>query len=241
MPLKNITVILVESQGALNIGSVCRAMMNFGIRDLRLVNPGVDHLGLEAKKMALKASFLLEEADIFSSLSEALTDTQLTIGTTVRHGKYRKDYLVPEKASEFILERCHVNRVALVFGRENSGLTTRELDLCQHFITIQTDDGFSSMNLSHSVTVCLHEIRKCFLKNQFRVKEKKLAKGSELENLFQHMKQTLGNIEFIDPEHPDHMMRVFRRILGRADLDQREVNVVHGFMSKIDKIKNGKI
>jgi len=236
MSLENITIVLVESQGALNIGSVCRVMLNFGISKLRQVSPAVNHLGLEAKKMALKASYVLEEATVYQSLEDALEGYQLALGTTVRHGKYRKDYFVPEKAADYILERSPDNRIALVFGRENSGLTTSELDLCQHFITIPTHENFSSMNLSHSVSVCLYELKKKFDKQTCQVTVKKLADHQELENLFHHLEKTLGDFEFLDPDHPDHMMRTFRRILGRSDLDRREVGVLHGFMSKIDKV-----
>ncbi|MCP3925771.1 MAG: RNA methyltransferase [Desulfobacterales bacterium] len=238
MSLDNIFVVLNEPQGDLNVGSVCRAMMNFGLRNLIFVNPYADHLGLQARKMALKSEFLLDNALVFDDLETALSDFNIAIGTSVRHGKYRKDFFTPDTASEYIFNRFEDNKIALVFGREDSGLSTNDLDLCQHFITIPTDEKFTSMNLSHSVTVVLYEISKIINNGSYNLKRKKLAENSEVENLFDHMKKTLSEIEFLDPQNPDHIMRTFRKIYGRSELDKREVSILHGLMSKIEWFKN---
>lgn len=240
MSFENISIVLNQPQGELNVGSVCRAMMNFGITDLIIVDPAADYLGLQARKMALKAEVLLDNAKVYKNLKEALENFNIAIGTTVRHGKYRKDFFTPDKISEFIYERYNENKIALVFGREDSGLSTDDLDLCQHFITIPTDEKFTSMNLSHSVTVILYEISKIVNKDSFNIKRKKLAVNSEIENLYEHMKKTMSEIEFLDPQNPDHIMRTFRKIYGRSELDKREVSILHGLMSKIEWFKNKK-
>ncbi len=151
---------LVEPQGALNIGSVARAMMNFGFSDLRLVNPQTDHLSDEARRMAVKATSLLEGAQIHPDLPSALADCHLAMGTTRRFGKYREDFLHPDQAAQEILALPPAQRTALVFGREDKGLHTAELDLCQRLITIPTGDLLPSMNLAQAVSLCLYEAAK---------------------------------------------------------------------------------
>jgi tRNA/rRNA methyltransferase len=235
MKLVHVSVILVEPQGALNIGAVCRAMMNFGFSDLRLVNPQADFLGDEARRMAVKAGTLLEGARLYATLEEAVADCQMVIGTTRRFGKYREDFLHPEEAAELLLPCTDKGRVALLFGREDHGLSTAELDLCQRLMTIPTHEALPSMNLAQSVAVCLYEVSRAFGRRQgVRSGGKRLASGKMLEGMFQHMRRTLLSIEFLDAQNPDHVLRTFRRIFGRAGLNDREVRVMQGLWSRID-------
>lgn len=237
MQLENICVVLVEPQGPRNIGSVCRAMLNFGINDLRLVNPQTDHLAHEARQMAVSGTTLLEAAKIFTSLEEALADCTLCYGTTRRFGKYREDLMHPDEAARQLLPETAAGRVALVFGREDKGLHTSELDLCQRFVTIPTDEGLPSMNLAQATLVCLYEISKAQGElaglNHGR---KLLASNKNLEGMFQHMKQTLTDVEFLNPQNPDHIMRAFRRIFGRSGLNDREVRILQGLWSQVDAL-----
>lgn len=236
--LSNVAVVLVEPQGALNIGSVARAMMNFGFSDLRLVHPVTDPLAEDSRRMAVKARTLLEQAKIFPDLATALADCQLSLGTTRRFGKYREDFLHPDEAARQLLPLTETGRVALVFGREDKGLTTAELDLCQRFITIPTSDELPSMNLAQAVSLCLYETAKIL--GELRGKShgrKRLASGEVLEGLYAHMRRTLLDIEFLDFQNPEHILRSFYRIFGRAGLNDREVRILHGLLSKIDWIE----
>jgi len=234
---ENICIVLVEPQGPLNIGSTCRAMLNFGVSDLRLVNPKADHLIHEARQMAVKATPVLETARIYSSLADALADCSLSIGTTRRFGRYREDMLLPEEAARLLLPVTQAAKVALVFGREDKGLHTAELDLCQRFLTIPTSDKLPSMNLAHSVALCLYEVSKA--KWQLSDKEpgeKKFASNDNLEKMYLHMQTSLTQIGFLNPQNPDHILRAFRRILGRAALNEREVRIIRGLFSQIDLV-----
>ncbi|OHB32399.1 MAG: RNA methyltransferase [Desulfuromonadaceae bacterium GWC2_58_13] len=239
LSLQNIAVVLVEPQGPLNIGSVCRAMMNFGFSDLRLVNPTADHRAEEARWMAVKAGSLLDRARIFPDLAAALADCQLALGTTRRFGKYREEFFHPDEAARYLLPLTEKGRVALVFGREDKGLLTAELDLCQRFITIPTSDELPSMNLAQAVSLCLYETAKTL--GELRGKShgrKKLASGSVLEGMYSHMKRTLVDIEFLDAQNPEHILRSFRRILGRSGLNDREVRILHGMFRSIDWVNS---
>jgi tRNA/rRNA methyltransferase len=235
MNLSNVSVVLVEPQGPLNIGSVCRAMMNFGFSDLRLVNPQTDHLVDEARRMAVKAGGLLERAAVFPDLETALQDCHLALATTRRFGKYREDFLHPDQAGEYLLPWTEKGRVALVFGREDKGLTTSELDLCQRLITIPTNDQLPSMNLAQSVVLCLYETAKAQASAKGKSGgRKKLASNKVLESMYGHMRQTLCDIGFLDPQNPDHILRSLRRIFGRAGLNDREVRILRGLWSRLD-------
>jgi len=219
----------------LNVGSVCRAMANFGVSDLRLVGPEADHLSDPARKMAVKAGFLLEQARIFPTLREALADCQLAIGTTRRFGKYREDLIHPDQAAAQALPLTASGRVGLVFGREDSGLLTEELDLCQALMTIPTEDAIGSMNLAQAVTVVLYEFYKANGVLQGKTwGRKRLASNQVQESMFQRMRQSLLNIDYLDAQNPDHILRTFRRIFGRAGLNERDVKVLQGLWRRID-------
>jgi len=233
--LENVAVVLVEPQGALNIGSVCRAMANFGFSDLRLVNPEADHLCDDARRMAVKAAPLLENARIYPDLASALGDCQLAFGTTRRFGKYRDDFLHPDGAARTLLPWSEKGGVALVFGREDSGLLTAELDLCQRFVTIPTSEELPSMNLAQAVSLCLYETAKAFAEGKGkRVGQRRLASVEVVEGMFAHMRETLLGIGYLDPQNPDHILHTFRRIFGRTGLNDREVRILRGLWSRID-------
>ncbi|PLX95295.1 MAG: RNA methyltransferase [Desulfuromonas sp.] len=238
MSLDNVSIVLVAPQGGLNVGSVCRAMKNFGFSDLRLVAPEVDHLGDDARRMAVKAAPLLESARIFPDLEAALADVQYALGTTRRFGKYREDFLHPDDGAQELLPWCEKGRGALVFGREDKGLLTSELDLCQRLITIPTCDELPSMNLAQAVALCLYETARAARgASDTGHGRKKLARGKVLESMYHHMRQTLLDVGFLDPQNPDHILRSFRRIFGRATLNDREVRILHGLWSRLDWIE----
>lgn len=236
MNFNNISVVLVEPQGPLNIGSVCRTMMNFGFSDLRLVNPCGTYNGREARKMALKSDILIDQAAVYSHLEDALSDCRYVMGTTRRLGKYREDILTPDKAAEKAASYPDDCRIALVFGREDRGLLTEEIDLCQTLITIPTHDNFASMNLAQAVAICLYEMNKIMgLEESASVVP---CEGRMLEAMFRHMRETLLYIDYSDPLSPDHILRTFRRIFGRATLSERDVRVLQGLWSRMDWIEN---
>jgi tRNA/rRNA methyltransferase len=236
--MSDIAIILVEPQGPLNIGSVCRAMANFGFSDLRLVNPQTDHLGDEARQMAVKAGNLLEAAQVFPTLADALQDRQYTLGTTRRFGRYRNDFLAPDSAAQYLYDLGLELPLALVFGREDRGLLTEELDLCQRFITIPTHDEFPSMNLAQAVSLCLYELAKVMDVATSKPIPAELAGSAAVEDMFAHMRTSLTNIEYLAQSNPDHILRTYRRIFGRAGLTDRDVRVLRGLWRRIGWLYN---
>jgi tRNA/rRNA methyltransferase len=213
-------------------------MANFGVTNLRLVAPKVDHLHEEARKMAVKASVLLEQAGLYPDLQEAVVDCHYAYATTRRFGKYRVDFLHPDSAASQMLPLLENGRVALVFGREDKGLKTEELDLCQRLITIPTLGSIASMNLAQSVVICLYEIAKRHGELSGKgTGGKKLASIEHLEILFDHMRDTFLKISYLNPQNPEHIMRSYRQMLGRATLDDRDVRIIRGLLSEIDRVE----
>ncbi|PLX82157.1 MAG: RNA methyltransferase [Desulfuromonas sp.] len=237
--LHNLVVVLVGTQGNLNLGSVARSLGNFGVRELRLTAPEADPASDEARRMAVSARPLLEQARRFDELRQAVADCHLVIGTSRRTGKYRVDPLEPSDAAELLFPQLAHGRVALVFGREDHGLSASEVELCQRVLEIPTDDAVPSMNLAQAVSICLYECYKLAQKNAagFGGDRRELATGDELEAMFQHMRRTLLDIEFLDPQNPDHILRALRSILGRAALDPREVRILQGLLSRVDWVE----
>lgn len=233
------SIILVEPQGPLNIGSVCRTMQNFGCDDLRLVNPRADHLDEDSRLMAVKAGHLLESAKIFPDLDSAIADINLLFGTTRRFGKrYRQDFMTPDQAAVCINDTNSDTRCGLLFGREDKGLNNEELERCNHFITIPTHSELASLNLAQAVNICLYEI---FTRSSTEVLQPtsvhKPATSKEMEEMLQHMRKTLVHLQFLDKDNPDHVLHTFRRIFGRTELDDREVKILRGLWSCLEKLK----
>jgi tRNA/rRNA methyltransferase len=226
-----IAIVLVEPQSPGNVGMVCRAMKNMGLAELRLVNP-CDCNHAEAHKFAVAARDLLERATVFPSLAEALADCEISVATTRRHGKYRREIYSPEEIAGKIAASAGTTRAALVFGREDSGLTTDELSLCRWHATIPTADEYGSLNLAQAVLIFCYALRG--LDSASAAPARTLAGTAELETLYGHMEETLLRIGFLNPQNPAHLMRTMRRIFARAELDPREVSVLRGLMSQID-------
>lgn len=240
MKSENLSVILVKPQGPLNIGSICRTMMNFGFSSLRLVDPCPEYKSLDAKKMAMGAFSILEQAELFDDLPSALHDIQVAFGTTRRFGKYRKNFCTPSTAATQINAMDDNIKSALVMGTEDSGLETKDLELCQHFITIPTHADYPSMNLSHSLSILIYEIAMGSDEGK-RFHDpipQRLAPGKEVEHMFAHMRKTLQDIDFLDPQNPDHILRTFRRLFGSAGLTPRDIKIIQGLMSRIDWTEN---
>jgi tRNA/rRNA methyltransferase len=231
--LDTLAIVLVEPQHPGNVGMVCRAMKNMGLTHLRVVKGcRIDHP--DAVKFAVSAKDLIGTAERFETLADALADTEISIATTRRRGKYRQEVLTVAEAAERLLPLLGTHRAALVFGREDSGLTTEEVSLCRWNATIPTGDEYGSLNLAQAVLVFCYEI---FSRSgTFTVDEevRNQATSGELETCFRQMEEVCLKIGFLNPQNPDHIMRSLRRIFFRAEMDSREVSIIRGMLTQID-------
>jgi tRNA/rRNA methyltransferase len=231
MNLNSISVLLVRPRYHENIGSVARAMKNMGLNRLVVVD-GSSPLHRDAYKLASGAEDILERAEEFPTLREAISGMGCVVGMTSRAGKERSPLLTPKNVAEKLIPISEGNSIALVFGSEKEGLTNEELSLCHLYVRIPSADSFPSLNLAQAVMVLCYELFQSSTTNQKETGP--LASSEDLERMFEHMERTLLAIEFLDAKQPERIMRVLRKIFGRSQMDEREVQIFQGIWSNVD-------
>lgn len=226
--LSNIRIVLVGPLYGGNVGSICRAMANMGLSDLVLVDPAKDMNLAEARMMAVAASDILDKRRVLGTLEEAVGDCGLVMGTTVRPGLYRQHVKTPREWATAILASASVNPVALVFGRENSGLTNEELAICTNLIQIPSSLEYPSLNLAQAVMVCVYELFVASGTFELPLEKSPECPTATREHMFRMWREVLLDIGFMNDEKSDHMMLGIRRILSRAPLTTDDVNILMG-------------
>lgn len=244
----SVRIVLVNTTHPGNIGGVARAMKNMNFDELHLVAPKkFPHVNADAR--ASGATDLLENAVVHETLEEAIADCQIVVGTSARGRHIPWPVVDPRELASIIGPLSVDKKVAVVFGREDRGLTNEELHLCHYHVHIPSNPDFSSLNLAAAVQVITYELRMADLyaeKNE-EVKPQwgtdwdiDLADSADLERLFAHMEETLVDIDFLDPENPRQLMPRLRRLYLRALLDKVEVNVLRGILTATQKAQGTK-
>ncbi len=226
--LENVRIVLVGPLYGGNIGSVCRAMDNMGFCDLVLVAPRETVDWDEARMMACHASDILDSRTAVPSMADAVSDCSFVFGTTCRSGLYRQHVKSPREWVGKALEGAHAGRIALVFGREDNGLSNEELALCTHLIRIPTATRNPSLNMAQAAAICLYEL---FVGSGAYEppREKSPEASSELrERMFTIWRKALLDIGFMEEDKADHMMLALRRILARGPLTEDDVRILMG-------------
>jgi tRNA/rRNA methyltransferase len=228
----HIAVFLVETQIPENIGSVARAMNNMGLARLVLVNPSNCDLS-RVLKMATGSSIdLVENMEVYDDLTEAIGPFQYVVGTTARLGEHRPAMTNPRLLAKELVGISQDNKVAILFGPEDRGLSNEQLRYCHTIATIPTA-RFSSLNLAQAVMIVCYDL---FLAGTTKPLQSppRLANKFELEGMYGHLKDVFLKIGFINPQNPEHWMLNIRRFLSRLPLRAREVNVIRGVCRQID-------
>jgi TrmH family RNA methyltransferase len=226
--LRNVRIVLVGSEGPFNIGSVARVMKNMGLFELALVAP-VEYKNNDGYCGAVGARDVLDNALVFPTLKEAVAGQALVVGTTRRAGRYRRIYCSVEQLPEKVFPVLAGGRVAIVFGREQSGLKSNETDLCHLLVTIPSSAGFPSLNLSHAVAVVCYKLFTFSMMSEvpFIVKP---ATSDEIEGLLDYLQSVFADLGFFSKGSHRYVTTLFRRIFGRAMLDHEEIeNLTHVF------------
>ena len=239
--LDNVKIVLVETSHTGNMGSAARAMKTMGLTNLCLVNPVIKP-DSQSISLAAGASDIIKQAQIFSSLEEAVADCSLVIGTSARPRSLQWPNLTPKECGDKIIAEaaCHA-QVALVFGRERVGLTNDELQKCHFHVGIPANPDYSSLNLAMSVQVLSYEIRMSMLSTQnssLKLDHQDVIeypKDKDIERFYQHLEQTLLQTGFINPNHPGQIMGRLRRLFTRARIEQQELNILRGILTSVDK------
>ncbi|MSO23372.1 MAG: RNA methyltransferase [Acidobacteria bacterium] len=226
--LDHLSVVLVETQSAGNIGSVARAMKNMGLGRLVLVNPQTE-LSDEARHRACGADDVLDNAQRSAALPEALTSFHLSIGTSSRSVDWIPTVLRPSELASRLIEFSTEQRIALVFGPERTGLTNKHLQHCQWLTTIPSDPKFNSMNLAHAVAIVAYEIRQRF-STQPVGRTLRRAGLEQVETFANGLQQCLGEIGFLNQQNPQQVMFTLRQMLSRACLEERDVSILRGIL-----------
>lgn len=238
--LENIRIVLVNTSHTGNIGSAARAMKTMGLSSLYLVDPVSPPDG-KSSALAAGAGDVLANAKIVSSLKDAISDCGLVIGTTMRTRDNAWSTLVPQQCGEKFIEEVPNYPVALVFGRENNGLSNDELEQCHYNVAIPTNDDYGSLNLAAAVQIFCYEIRQAYLRSTAyvspdgQVKENEYPLHEDLERFYEHLEKTLWATGFIVPNHPGMVMKKLRRLFNRARPESLELNILRGILSSIDK------
>ena len=227
----NVRIVMVQTTHPGNIGAAARAMKNMGLDQLVLVRPG-DFPSEEASARASGADDILRHAVVVDSLAEALADCRVVIGASARLRTVAWPQLSPREAAALAQAELHVSPVAVVFGRESSGLSNEELDLCTHLVHIPTNPDFSSLNVAMAVQVLSYELMLARGAAQPPVDTPKpVASNAQMEGFFAHLEQALDDIGFADERRSQKLMRRLRRLFHRAAPDEDEVNILRGILS----------
>lgn len=246
--LENIRVVLIHTSHPGNIGSTARAMKTMGLSELYLVKPKT-FPDEQAMVMSSNARDILENAVVVDTMQQAIADCQLIVGASARHERALSwNTQDARSCGELLVKQANINQVAVIFGRESSGLTNDELALCQHLLHIPTNQEYSSLNVAAAVQIIAYECRVAWLALQSEKHDSTELSydsddgnegviASDMEGYYQHLEKAMINSGFLDPEKPKHLMARIRRLYGRIRLERSEMNILRGMLSSFEKRK----
>jgi len=241
----SIRIVLIETSHPGNIGAAARAMKVMGLYNLCLVAP--KHFpDAQATAMASGADDILEQAKVVDCLADAIADCHVVIGTSARSTRYLQWPLrTARECGQYVAEQVQGNtqnnvqpkKVAILFGRERTGLTNDELDHCQSLVHIPSNPDYSSLNVAAAVQLISYE---CSIHQSQTVlstpqqnenRQEAPVKRAAMEGFYQHLEQTLADIRYLNPDNPRYLMRRLRRLFGRSEILPSEMNILRGILS----------
>lgn len=234
----NISIVMVNTSHAGNIGAAARAMKNMGLSKLVLVEPR-DFPADKATWRAASASDVLESARVVSTLDEAIDDCGLVIGTSARGRRIPWPLMTPRECGDRVWAESAQHKTAIVFGREDRGLTNEELHKCNYHVHIPSNPDYSSLNIGAAIQVICYEIRMTALAVQegkpihFDEWDVPPANHKALEYYYEHLEQTLMELGFFDASNPRQTVTRLRRLFNRARIDEMELSIMRGMLTSI--------
>jgi len=236
----NLKVILVEPNGPLNVGSVARLCSNFEVDELRIVSPKCDIFSLEAKKMALKGQKFLDHCMIFDNLEKAISDCDLVLASCGRIDISKDSFFESsEDIFNWTISFKKINNLAIVFGREDRGLTNSELLLANKTFNIPTSQNNPSLNLSHAVSIVLYELN-MYSKRNFNKESKvfNLASSKQIHDSFVEIEEMLLRVGYLLKHTSNAKISKFKNFILRANSSKHEINVLRGVVHQINWFLN---
>lgn len=248
--LSSIRIVMIQTSHTGNIGAAARAMKVMGLSELYLVKPksAPDE---QSVAMSSNATDILDNATIVDTLSEALTGCQLVVGTSARHERTLSwDIQDSRSCGELIAKHASSQpnaKVAILFGRESSGLTNEELAVCQHLVHIPTNPDYSSLNIASAVQILAYECRLAAM-NQEQTEltgnykntantDDEWVSADDLESYFEHLTKVMIDVNFLDPDNPRYLIPRLRRLYSRSGITRSEMNILRGMLASIQKQK----
>jgi TrmH family RNA methyltransferase len=235
--LDNFAFVLVSPKASGNVGAAARALKNMGLADLRLVAPR-DYDPNAAAAMAVHANDVLERARIYPDLMTALDDRTLTVGTTCRGGPYRSETRALRDIAPGLIAAGVSNRVAMVFGPEDFGLSNSEIAQCQRLSTIPTAPEYPSLNLAQAVMVVAYELMLAAGAERATIASEEYAPAAAVEEMHRRMADALIAIGFLPEDNPDHLMLTLRAMFGRSGVRPRELDILNGIARQVRWVAN---
>jgi tRNA/rRNA methyltransferase len=230
--LDHFAFVLFKPKSAGNVGSAARALKNMGFRDLRLVAPRRWNPSA-ATRMAVHADDIVAAAQIHPDLASAIGDRTLVVGTTARTGPYRGESRALRDTVPSLIAEGVGNRIAIVFGPEDFGLTSEELKLCQRLVTIPTAPEYPALNLAQAVMIVAYELMLAAGGARKLAGATEYAPAPAVEAMLERMAQALVTVGFLPMDNPDHIMFSLRAIFGRSGLKPRELDILSGIASQV--------
>jgi tRNA/rRNA methyltransferase len=231
--LSQIAIVLIRPKNPDNIGAAARIAWNMGINRLILVKDSVPEREAMAKMATHKAAHLIDNLEIYRNLDEALADFSVIVGTTARRGRQRFVEKTPRELVDTLLPLLPNNRIAILFGPEDTGLTNDDLKYCQFASAIPTAD-FSSINLAQAVAIHCHELYYGVIHAQKdMVRSPQLATSHELESMYSYLEESLHSIEFLEEVNRTYWMTNIRHFFSRIMLTSKDANVVRTVCKKL--------
>ena len=233
--LDNIRVVLVNTSHPGNIGSAARAMKTMGIHDLVLVDP-VEPPDGRTTAMAAGAVHVLANLRVVDTLAEAVADCGLVIGSSARSRTLDWPMLDPRQAGAKSIAEAPQHKVALVFGRERTGLTNDELQQCHYHVCIPANPDYSSLNLAMAVQTICYEVRMHSLADKPQASpDEAYPQQQDLDRFYVHLEQMLLQVNFLRADHPGNVMSKLRRLFNRVRPDSQELNILRGILTAVQK------
>ena len=236
----NLKIILVEPSGPLNIGSVARLCSNFEVEELRIVSPKCDIFSLEVRKMALKGQKFIDHCKVFENLEKAIFDCDLVLASSGKIDVSKDSfYESSEDICNWISSFKKINNLAIIFGREDRGLTNSELLLANKTFNIPTSLNNPSLNLSHAVSIVLYELNKSSKRNSNKeLKVFNLASSKQIHDSFVEIEEMLLGVGYLLKHTSKAKINKFKNFILRANTSMHEMNVLRGIVHQINWFLN---
>lgn len=234
--LDNIRIVLVNTTHPGNIGGAARAMKNMGISKLYLVDPK-EYPSDKATWRASSAGDVLDGAVVVDTLDEAIADCALVVGTSARERRIPWPLMTPRECGEKSFAEASQHEIAIVFGREDRGLTNEELHKCNYHVHIPSNPDYSSLNLATAVQVLCYEMRMAWLSAEqggephFDDWDQPPANSDATERYYEHLQETLERLGFLQPGNPRQTMTRLRRLYNRVRMDEMELSILRGMLT----------